>query len=91
MSQTCDRHAKLPVIGQSPCAGCEIERLRAENEVLRKDAERFRHLMFYHVDWSRNGKDDDAVKLEFGPYPLHKLRESIDATMSKDPLADKGQ
>jgi len=31
MSTPCEKHALLPVVGQSPCAGCEIERLRAEN------------------------------------------------------------
>ena len=40
MSTPCEKHASLPAIGHSPCAGCEIERLRAENEALRKDAER---------------------------------------------------
>lgn len=59
----------------------EIDKLKTEREVLRKDAERFRHLMFNHVDWVRNGKDDDAVMLEFGPYPSHKLRDTIDAAM----------
>jgi len=34
MSTPCEKHALLPVVGQSPCAGCEIERLRAENEAL---------------------------------------------------------
>lgn len=61
----------------------ERDQLKAEIESLRKDAERFRHLMFNHVDWARNGKDDDLVVLEFGPYPSHKLRDSIDAAMSK--------
>lgn len=59
------------------------DQFKAENEQLRKDAERFRHLMFNHVDWARNGKDDDAVMLEFGPYPSHKLRETLDADMAK--------
>ena len=31
MSTPCEKHASLPVVGQSPCAGCEIERLMAEN------------------------------------------------------------
>mgnify|MGYP006951082222 CR=1 FL=1 len=34
MSTPCEKHAALPVVGQSPCAGCEIERLMAENEAL---------------------------------------------------------
>ena len=65
-----------------------IAKLTAENEALRGDAELFRHLMFNHVDWARNGKDDDAVMLEFGPYPSHKLRESIDAERSKESSHD---
>lgn len=36
MSTPCEKHALLPVVGQSPCAGCEIERLRAEVERYRK-------------------------------------------------------
>lgn len=28
MSTPCEKHALLPVVGQSPCAGCEIERLK---------------------------------------------------------------
>jgi hypothetical protein len=36
MSQSCEKHAALPVVGHSPCAGCEIERLKAENERYRK-------------------------------------------------------
>ena len=35
MSTPCEKHALLPVVGQSPCAGCEIERLKDENEVAR--------------------------------------------------------
>lgn len=38
MSAPCEKHAALPVVGDSPCAGCEIERLRAENErLVRRD------------------------------------------------------
>ena len=38
MSTPCEKHALLPVVGQSPCAGCEIERLMAENErLVRRD------------------------------------------------------
>jgi len=32
MSTPCEKHALLPVVGQSPCAGCEIERLMADND-----------------------------------------------------------
>jgi hypothetical protein len=35
MSRSCEKHAALPVVGHSPCAGCEIERLKDENEVAR--------------------------------------------------------
>jgi 5,10-methylenetetrahydrofolate reductase len=36
MSQSCEKHAALPVVGHSPCAGFEIERLKAEVERYRK-------------------------------------------------------
>jgi hypothetical protein len=40
MSQSCEKHAALPVVGNSPCAGCEIERLKAEVDSLTREADR---------------------------------------------------
>ena len=83
-AQHCRDSAELRSLCQArDDARKERDQLKAEVEALRKDAERFRHLMFNHVDWARNGKDDDLVVLEFGPYPSHKLRDSIDAAMTK--------
>lgn len=110
MSHACEKHAKLPVIGQSPCAGCEIERLRAQVdvltgwyanalnsiEVLSRDAERYRWLR----DPDRCAEDyldgpaDNIVVGSCGGEDIlwrDDLDREIDAAMSKDPLADKGQ
>lgn len=57
--------------------------LKTECEGLRVDADLFRHLMFNRVEWTRNGKDDDSVTFTFGPYPSHKLRETLGADMHK--------
>jgi hypothetical protein len=51
--------------------------------LLRADGLRFLHLKVNCVDWANNGTDDDSVMLTYGPYPLHKLREFIDADMTK--------
>lgn len=45
---------------------------------LQEDGRRFQHLMQYCVDWSPNGKDDDAVMLSFGPFNACMLRPAID-------------
>lgn len=37
----CEKHRALPVHGYSPCPGCEIEYLRAENRRLRAALEPF--------------------------------------------------
>lgn len=53
--KTCNHHIKEPVFIYAACAGCEIQRyrdqekvLKAENESLRKDAERYRWLRAQH-------------------------------------------
>jgi hypothetical protein len=51
--------------------------------VLKADGLRFQHLKFNCVDWHNNGTDDDSVMMTYGPYPLHKLREFIDADITK--------
>ena len=93
MSAPCEKHASIPAAGNSPCAGCEIERLRAENEVLRKDFERLnfiesrnhRRLVFRKKLWSFQGFTNYE-------YPVFKtLRDAIDEAINSDPLADKGQ
>lgn len=60
------------------------DNLHEHVEELRKDAERFRHLMLRHVDYAGRGKDGDSVILRFGPYPAQKLRVSIDEEMAKE-------
>lgn len=47
--KTCKKHIKDPVICYSDCAGCEMQRLtdernqlKAENEALRKDADKWK-------------------------------------------------
>jgi hypothetical protein len=94
MSQSCEKHAALPVVGHSPCAGCEIERLKAENEELRKDAERYRWI---RSDVSVGKSDFCIMRKHWGADSLSAvvcLDEAdiqIDAAMSKDPLANPGQ
>lgn len=46
---SCKDHAKNPIKGYFACPGCEVqmlrdevERIKAENEVMRKNAERYR-------------------------------------------------
>ena len=41
----CERHLRRPVIGQLPCAGCEIEHLREE-------IERLAAIVYQLADWS---------------------------------------
>ena len=99
MSTPCEKHASIPAVGNSPCAGCEIERLMAEVdsitreadrqyttiEAYRKDAERYQWLrekqtfIWLIQDWFPSDTEFTDVDAE------------IDAAMSKDPLADKGQ
>ena len=57
----------------------DIQRQLGKEQTLQEDGERFRHLMFYHVDWAHNGKDDDAVMLTFGPFASNRLRVAVDA------------
>ncbi len=33
---TCEKHRKTPARGYSPCAGCEVEMLQAENKLFRQ-------------------------------------------------------
>lgn len=61
----------------------DAERQLGKEKSLQEDGHRFRHLMFWCVDWHENGKDDDAVMLKFGPYPSHTLRASVDAAAEK--------
>lgn len=61
----------------------DTQRQLGQEKSLQEDGHRFRHLMFWCVDWHENGKDDDAVMLKFGPYPSHALRASIDAAAEK--------
>jgi hypothetical protein len=58
----------------------QVRALMVERAELKRDAERFRHLMFNHVQWAK----DDKAKLIFGPYPAQKLRVSIDAAMQSE-------
>jgi hypothetical protein len=48
---------------------------------LEKDGERFRHLMFNHVDRVWDGKEGAAM-LTFGPFEPHRLRKTIDAALA---------
>lgn len=57
----------------------DAQRQLGKEKTLQEDGERFRHLMFWHVDCHKNGKDDDAVMLTFGPFESNKLRVSVDA------------
>jgi hypothetical protein len=61
------------------------QRQLGKEQTLQEDGERFRHLMFCHVDWAKNGKDDDAVMLTFGPFPSNRLRVAIDAERAEKP------
>lgn len=61
----------------------EAQRQLGQQKALQEDGQRFRHLMFYCVDWHKNGKDDDAVMLSFGPYASHTLRSSVDKAMAE--------
>lgn len=36
MIGVCKKHAENPVVGYSPCPGCEVERLRKEIEDLKR-------------------------------------------------------
>lgn len=96
MSTPCEKHALLPVVGHSPCAGCEIERLRAENEALLKDAERLNWLDKRSVPvvegqcWSQ--PEGELWGYDWGVAgQCSTVREAIDYAMSKDPLANPGQ
>lgn len=61
----------------------ETQRQLGKEKLLQEDGHRFRHLMFWNVDWQKNGKDDDAVMLTFGPYKSHTLRASVDEAAEK--------
>jgi hypothetical protein len=54
------------------------------------DAERFRHLIFMHVDRVKNGKDDDAAMLTFGPFESNRLRVAIDKDMASSAVGPVG-
>ncbi len=117
MSAPCEKHASIPAVGNSPCAGCEIERLKAivkvqagridilcdelnssrrqvdtlsewyansmiERMALRRDSERWKWL---------EGKADSATWENIGHQEQMNRHLHVDAAMSKDPLADKGQ
>lgn len=70
----------------------DTQRQLGKEQLLQEDGHRFRHLMFWCVDWHKNGKDDDAVMLSFGPYKSHTLRASIDeAAESVRPKAEPGK
>ncbi|MBS7349216.1 MAG: hypothetical protein KIG95_03490 [Comamonas sp.] len=61
----------------SPCVECDIEPLRAENEKLRKDAERYR--------WLRDGnneKESEAVHIAVNFYGF-EWDEMIDIAMQE--------
>jgi hypothetical protein len=57
----------------------DTQRQLGKEQTLQEDGERFRHLMFYHVDLANNGKDDYAVMLTFGPFESNRLRVAVDA------------
>jgi len=104
MSTPCEKHALLPVVGQSPCAGCEIERLMAESEALHAQVDTL-------AEWYANSLNEctalrkDAERWRFIAYEWPKvklvenapwfnacfLEREIDALMSKAPLANPGQ
>lgn len=82
MSTPCEKHASLPVVGHSPCAGCEIERIRAENEVLRKDKDRLDALESNFWDVRHNSHPiadtgDSSSSLEIIGHWMDKPHERV--------------
>jgi len=89
MSTPCEKHALLPVVGQSPCAGCEIERLMAENEqlqakLLRQEvesgtlAERMKAAGMMTVDEMLSGAPMDAFHRHAGVNSLETFAQWIE-------------
>jgi len=60
-----------------------IQSQLGREQLLQEDGHRFRHLMFYCVDWHKNGNDDDALMLSFGPYKSHQLRATLDEAIAE--------
>lgn len=103
MSTPCEKHAALPVVCHSPCAGCEIERLKVALEALRQSIvgkvvcplDLFQDL--------RDSAGEEAAQYraggmaEYRPHRMHALDKTVTdcdeliAAMSKDPLANPGQ
>ena len=77
MTIACEKHRKVPVIGIELCAGCEMEWLREELELLRKDALRYRWLR----DDPSSGAQLRAMKT--GDLVGRECDESIDSSMSE--------
>lgn len=92
--KTCKQHTKEPVFIYAACAGCEIQRyrekeraLKAENESLRKDAERYRFLMQSEISEDHSPKEGFYVIYEdgrgFGDLLCgEEASEAIDAAIS---------
>lgn len=77
----CKDHAKNPIKGYFACPGCEVqmlrdevERIKSENEELRKDADRYRWLKR-----QRSKAWKDAAEI-----PMNHTDAYIDAAMAKE-------
>lgn len=77
----CKDHAKNPIKGYFACPGCEVqmlrdevERMKVENESLRKDADRYRWL---------KGQRSQAWK-RAAEIPMNHTDAHIDAAMAKE-------
>lgn len=96
LAELIDDHAPIDFDGHLAQAAAELRRLHAENEALRKDAERYRWLRETRFIWGDfrhiSGVNPTAVGLEFGWFPTDAakparadLDAAIDAAMKGQP------